>query len=184
LDPALDAGFFDPAREAGLTDAFEEGFTEALEAGFASAFDAGFADALDAGLAAALEAGLAAALEAGLAAALDAGLVAFEAGFEAGLPSSSDLAWTQHDQQYCAGETTLSVHLLGGLLSLSLFLGTIGLLSLALSALGLGLLLAVFLLLSFFSRSFLGPWFGRFLLDRNGLGLVLDAGRAPGLSSS
>jgi hypothetical protein len=183
LDPALDAGFFDPAREAGLADAFEEGFTEALEAGFASAFEAGFADALDAGLAAALEAGLAAAFEAGFAAALDAGLVAFEAGFEAGLPSSSDLAWTQHDQQYFAGETTLSAHLLGGLLCLSLFLGTVGLLGLALPALRLGLLLLVFLL-GFFGRSFLGPRLSRLLLDRSGLGLVLDAGRAPRLSSS
>jgi len=72
---ALDAGFFEPALDAGLTDALEAGFTEpALEAGFDAAFDAGLAAALEAGLAAAFDAGLAAAFDAGLAAALDAGL--------------------------------------------------------------------------------------------------------------
>lgn len=65
----MDAGFFDPAREAGFADAVDAGFA-ALEAGFTEALDAGFADALDAGLAAAaFEAGL---VEVGLA--LEAGL--------------------------------------------------------------------------------------------------------------
>ena len=71
----LDAGFFDPAREAG--------FAEAVDAGLA-AFEAGFAvAALDAGLAEALEAGFAAAV-------LDAGLV------DAGLALEAGLACVQH----------------------------------------------------------------------------------------
>ena len=71
----MDAGFFDPAREAGLAlPAREAGL--AADAGLADAFEAGFAEALDAGLAAAFEAGLdaGAALLAGLEAALEAGL--------------------------------------------------------------------------------------------------------------
>ncbi len=68
----MDAGFFDPARDAGFL-AVDAGFAEAREAGFAlAARDAGFAeparDALEAGLAAAaLLAGLPAALEDGFA---------------------------------------------------------------------------------------------------------------------
>ncbi len=68
----LDAGFFDPARDAGFL-VVDAGFTDVLEGGFAlAARDPGFAeparDAFDAGLAAAaLLAGLAAALEAGFA---------------------------------------------------------------------------------------------------------------------
>lgn len=68
----FEAGFLEPAREAGLVD--DAGL--ALEAGFA-ADDAGLV-ALDAGFAAALDAGLA--LEAGFAA-VDAGLAALDAGF-------------------------------------------------------------------------------------------------------
>lgn len=63
FDPALDAGFL--AVDAGFAEALLAGFTdparEALEAGFSTAFEAG----LDAG--AALLAGLEAALLAGLA---------------------------------------------------------------------------------------------------------------------
>lgn len=67
----LDAGFLDPAREAGFFAAADGGF-DARDAGLAlGARDAGFAeparDALDAGLDAALLAGLAAAFEAGFA---------------------------------------------------------------------------------------------------------------------
>ena len=69
----LDAGFFDPARDAGFLPADDGGFADALDAGLAlAARDAGFAeparDALDAGLDAAP-----AALLAGLLPALDAG---------------------------------------------------------------------------------------------------------------
>lgn len=68
----MDAGFFEPARDAGFL-VVDGGFAEAREAGFAlAARDAGLAeparDALEAGFApAALLAGLPAALEAGLA---------------------------------------------------------------------------------------------------------------------
>ena len=55
----LDAGFLEPALDAG--------FTEALDAGLADTFDAGLT--LDTGLEAALDVGL----EAGLSAAFDAG---------------------------------------------------------------------------------------------------------------
>lgn len=85
LGHTLDAGFFELALEAGLTEALDAGFTEpALDAGFTdAALDAGLA-ALDAGLDAAFDAGLAAAaFDAGLAAALEAGLAAaaLDAGF-------------------------------------------------------------------------------------------------------
>ena len=67
----MDAGFFEPAREAGFL---------AVDAGLALAFDAGFAE--EAGFSsAAFDSGLAAAaFEAGLPAALEAGLAALEAG--------------------------------------------------------------------------------------------------------
>lgn len=67
----LEAGFLDPARDAGL-----EGF---LEAGLAEAFDDGLADAFDDGLSAALEVGLAAALEDGLACETASGILTFTA---------------------------------------------------------------------------------------------------------
>lgn len=70
----FDAGFREPALEAGFA-ALEAGLTD-------SALDAGFTEAFDAGLeppAAALDAGLALALETGFA--FEAGLAAFEAGF-------------------------------------------------------------------------------------------------------
>lgn len=68
----MDAGFLDPAREAGFFAAADGGFADVRDAGLAlGARDAGFAeparDALDAGLDAALLAGLAAAFEAGFA---------------------------------------------------------------------------------------------------------------------
>lgn len=69
LKITLEAGFLDPAREAGFA---------ADDAGLAEALDAGFAEALDAGLA---SAAFAADFDAGLEAAFDAGLVALEAGF-------------------------------------------------------------------------------------------------------
>jgi hypothetical protein len=72
----LEAGFLDPARDAGLAEA-------AREAGLAAAAEAGLAD--DAGLA--LDAGFSTALDAGLAAALEVGFAALDVGFadEAGL---------------------------------------------------------------------------------------------------
>jgi hypothetical protein len=41
----LDAGFFEPALEAGLAEALETGLAEALDEGLAAAFDAGLAAA-------------------------------------------------------------------------------------------------------------------------------------------
>lgn len=161
----LDAGFLEPALDAGLTDALEAGFTEpALEAGFDAAFDAGLAAALDAGLAAALDAGLAAAFDAGLAA-------AFDAGFDAGLAAAAldaGLALIIAASDGLLEFSTRCTHLLSSRLFLrSVLCGTL------LAALG-----------SIVS-SFLGGLF-RFglcgsLLRRIRFGLIFDTGRATGL---
>lgn len=63
----FEAGFFDPARDAGF-----------FEGGFAEAFDAGLVAALDGGLDAAFDGGFEAAFEGGLEAAFDAGFVCSE----------------------------------------------------------------------------------------------------------
>ena len=60
----FDAGFFDPARDAGF---LEGGLADTFDAGFDAAFEGGFEAAFEGGLDAALEGGLEATFEAGFA---------------------------------------------------------------------------------------------------------------------
>jgi len=65
--PTLDAGFLEPALEAGFLAVVERGLADARDAGLA-VLEAGFAgDAWEAGFEAALDAGFDAALDSGLA---------------------------------------------------------------------------------------------------------------------
>lgn len=101
---ALDAGFLDPALEAGFLAFVDAGFADARDAGF-STLEAGLADpALDTAFEAGLDTGLdadldggatldddfASALDAGLAGALESGLVFFAGGASA--PSTGAVA--------------------------------------------------------------------------------------------
>ncbi len=94
----LEAGFFEPARDAGFLAVVDGGFADAREVGFAEAArEGGFEPA-----SAALLAGLAAAFDAGFAAAFDGGFEpAFEAGFVYVRPSCERGA---HDRQSSAAE--------------------------------------------------------------------------------
>jgi len=71
----LDTGFLDPALEVGLVEAAREAGLETLDAGLAAVLETGLAEATETGLAAAWDAGL----EEG-ALAFDAGLTFFSAG--------------------------------------------------------------------------------------------------------
>lgn len=64
----FDTGFLDPALEAGLAEAAREAGFDTLDAGLAAVLDAGFTETLEAGLAAASDTGL------------EAGALVFDAG--------------------------------------------------------------------------------------------------------
>lgn len=120
---ALDAGFLDPALEAGFLAFVDAGFADARDAGF-SALEAGLADsALDTAFEADLDTGLGADLDAGaaldddLASALDAGLAAaFESGlafFAGGASAPSTGAAASSSTSFSAAERFFPLALFG-----------------------------------------------------------------------